>query len=100
MKIIVGENAGAGKKSALAENVAAIDEILIGKHVVRAGLHVQPGGDAVSQAREEGPVLSVKNAAADFGPLPAGVAEAPDNRFATHLENPRTRPNPRFRTHA
>ena len=53
LEVVVGKNARPGREGAQPDDVAAIHQVLVGKHIVRAGLYVQAGGHAVSQVRQE-----------------------------------------------
>ena len=80
LEIGVGEDAGPGREGARADQLAGLDEVLIGEHVVRAGLRVAAGGHAVGEVGEEAPVLQVEHAAADLRPVGVGVDEAGHDR--------------------
>ena len=87
LKVVVRKNARPGREGAQPEDVAGVHQILVGKHIVRAGLHIEASGDAVREVCEERPVLRVQDAAPDFGPVRVGVNEARHDRFAAHIEH-------------
>ena len=87
LEVVVGENAGPGRKRAQPENISGVHQILVGEHVVGSGLHIQPGGDAVSEIRKERPVLSIENAAADFEPVRVGIDKSRGDGFPAHVKH-------------
>ena len=72
LEVGVGEDARPGREGARADQLAGLDQVLIGEHVVGAGLRVAAGGHAVGEVGEEAPVLQVEHAAADLGPVGVG----------------------------
>src|SRR5882672_7617528 len=85
LEVGVGEDARSGGVSARAKNVAGVDEVLIGEHVVSGGLRIAARSDAVGQVGEEAPVLRVHHRAADFVPVRMDVDEAGDDCFPTAM---------------
>ena len=81
LEIVVGEDARPGREGPRADQLAGLDQVLVGEHVVRARLRVAAGGHAVGEVGEEAPVLHVEHAVADLGPVGMGVDEAGDDRL-------------------
>jgi len=84
---VSGKNAGSGGVRAGADDVASVDQILVGEHVVGGGLGITAGSDAVGEVGEEAPVLKVEDAAADFGPVGVNVDEAGNDGFAGDVDD-------------
>ncbi len=52
LKIVAGEDARTSGIGARPQNVAGVDQVLIGEHVVGAGLRIAAGGNSVGQVRQ------------------------------------------------
>ena len=98
LKIIVGENSRTRRESALADDVAGVHKILVGEHIVRAGLHIQTRGDAVGEVREERPVLRIEDAASNFKPVRVRVDKSRCDCFSANVEYFRPAWSASFRT--
>src|SRR5262249_52009933 len=81
------EHTGPGGVGTRTDDVACIDQILIGEHVVGVGLRIAPGGDAVGEVGEESPVLEVENATANFAPVRVDVDEAGHDGGAAEVDD-------------
>ena len=88
LEVGVGEHAGPRREGARADQLAGLDEVLVGEHVVGHRLRVAAGGHAVGEVGEEAPVAQVEHAAADLGPVGVGVDEAGHDRRPGDVERP------------
>ena len=61
LEVGVGKDPGSGGKGAGANQVASVNQILIGEHVVSTRLWVAAGRDPVSEVGEEAPGLEIEN---------------------------------------
>ena len=87
LEIVVGEDARSGREGPRADQIAGFDQVLVGEHVVRAGLGVAAGGHAVGEVGEEAPVLHVEHPATDLHPMGVGVDEAGHDRRSRDVDD-------------
>ena len=76
LEVRVGEDPRAGRERPRADQLARLDQVLVGEHVVGAGLRVAAGGHAVGEVGEEAPVLEVEHARRISVQCGMGVDEA------------------------
>ncbi len=87
MEVGVGEYSGPGRVGPGSDDLADIDQILVGKHVVGVSLRIPAGSHAIGEVGEEAPVLKIKNAAADFSPVRMNVDEAGNDGGAGQIDH-------------
>ncbi len=87
LEVVIGEHTRPGRKRTRADKFAGLDQILIGEHVVRAGLRVAAGRHAVGEVGKKTPVLHVEHPALNFRPVRVRVDEARDDGIAGHVDD-------------
>src|SRR6516165_8853899 len=86
-KVGVGKHAGTGGVGPRADDVASVDQILIGEHVVGGGLRIAPSGNAVGEVGEETPVFEIEHTATDFRPMRVDVDEARNDCLSRNVDD-------------
>ena len=76
LEVGVGENARASRVGARADHLARVHQVLVGEHIVGAGLRVAAGRHSEGEVCEEAPVLHVEHPAADLEPVGMDIHEA------------------------
>ena len=100
LEIVVRKNSRPRGKRTQPDDVAAVHQVFVRKHVVRARLYVEARGDAIGQISQERPVLRVQNAAPNLRPVRVRVDKSGNDRFPGHIEHLRACWYRAFRPHA